>query len=125
MRPRLVQWLQDHGIAPRVVGEFEDSALLKAFGEAGAGVFAMPSVVAGRVVRQYGVAEVGRTADVVEQVYAISAERRITHPAVQVISRSAHLAFDGLDAEDAPETRTDQNTDASSNARLAVNLSAR
>jgi LysR family transcriptional regulator, transcriptional activator of nhaA len=112
MRPRLVQWLQDQGIEPRVVGEFEDSALLKAFGEAGVGVFVMPSVVANRIARQYGVTEVGRTPDVVEQVYAISAERRITHQAVQTISRSAHLAFDtaeadsdtSLDANDGPNT---------------------
>jgi LysR family transcriptional regulator, transcriptional activator of nhaA len=99
LRPRLVQWLQDQGIAPRVVGEFEDSALLKAFGEAGVGVFVMPSVVAARIARQYGVIEVGHTVDVVEQVYAISAERRISHPAVQAITRSAPLAFED-DAHD-------------------------
>jgi LysR family transcriptional activator of nhaA len=99
MRPRLLQWFQDQAIAPRVVGEFEDSALLKAFGEAGVGVFIMPSVVAARISRQYGVAMVGQTQDVVEQVYAISVERRISHPAVQTISRSAHLAFEAAGAE--------------------------
>jgi LysR family transcriptional regulator, transcriptional activator of nhaA len=93
MRARLLQWLNDHEVVPRVVGEFEDSGLLKAFGEAGTGVFVMPSVVARRICRQFHVVEVGRTNDVTEQVYAISAERRLSHPAVVAIGRSAPAAF--------------------------------
>jgi LysR family transcriptional regulator, transcriptional activator of nhaA len=93
VRVRLMQWLSDQRILPRVVGEFEDSALLKAFGEAGTGVFAMPSVVADRVMQQFDVVTVGHTHEVVEQVYAISTERRLTHPAVVAIGQSAHRAF--------------------------------
>ena len=93
VRTRLLRWLGELGLAIRVVGEFEDSALLKAFGEAGAGVFVMPDVVAARVCAQFGVQVIGRTDAVVEQVYAISAERRSTHPAVVAIGQSAHQAF--------------------------------
>ena len=93
VRGRLMQWLADQRILPNVVGEFEDSALLKAFGEAGAGVFAMPSVAASRVIQQFSVVPVGETQDVLEQVYAITTERRLTHPAVVAIGQSAHRAF--------------------------------
>lgn len=93
VRGRLMRWLNERGLAVRVVGEFEDSALLKAFGEAGAGLFVMPDVVAARVCQQFGVQVVGRTDAVVEQIYAISAERRSTHPAVVAIGQSAHQAF--------------------------------
>jgi LysR family transcriptional regulator, transcriptional activator of nhaA len=104
MRARLQRWFADQGVAPRVVGEFEDSGLLKAFGETGTGVFVMPSVVAGRVCRQFRVVEVGRTADVTEQVYAISAERRLSHPAVVAIGRSAPAAFVDEHEADSPAT---------------------
>ena len=99
MRLRLLQWFDGLGLAPRVVGDIEDSGLLKAVGEAGLGAFPMPTVVVARVQRQFRVVEVGRTQDVLEQVYAISAERRSTHPAVLAIGQSAHLAFeDGIAA---------------------------
>ena len=53
LRRRLDDWFEDHEIAPRVVGEFDDSALLKAFGEAGAGVFAAPTVIEKEICRMY------------------------------------------------------------------------
>ncbi len=99
VRARLLRWLQSNGLSVHVVGEFEDSALLKAFGEAGAGVFVMPAVVAERICAQYGVRSLGSTDDIVEQVYAISAERQITHPAVLAIGQSAHRAFSSVDRE--------------------------
>lgn len=89
LRPRLLRWFDKERIRPRVVGEFDDGALLKEFGEAGAGIFVMPSVVAPQIRRQYSVLEVGRSSTVVEQFYAISVERRITHPAVVAISSAA------------------------------------
>jgi LysR family transcriptional activator of nhaA len=100
VRGRLMMWLSDQRISPRVVGEFEDSALLKAFGEAGTGVFAMPAVVAERVMAQFDVVAVGETLDVVEQVYAITTERRLTHPAVVAIGQSAHHAFGAAGGRD-------------------------
>ncbi len=89
VRPRLVSWLQHKKIRPRIVGEFDDGALLKAFGQAGTGVFAAPSVLAGEVARQYGVVPLGETGEVTEQFYAISVERRLSHPAVVSVSSAA------------------------------------
>ncbi len=89
VRPRLMRWLENHGIQPRIIGEFDDSALMKAFGQAGAGVFPVPTVIADQVRRQYKVVTLGRSDDVTEQIYAISAERRISHPAVVAISEAA------------------------------------
>ncbi len=89
MRPRLLKWFERERIRPRIAGEFDDGALLKEFGEAGVGVFCMPSIVAAQIKRQYGVVEVGKTDEVIEQFYAISVERRLSHPAVVAISSAA------------------------------------
>lgn len=89
VRPRLLKWFDRERIRPRIAGEFDDGALLKEFGEAGTGVFCMPSIVAAQIKRQYGVVEVGRTGEVIEQFYAISVERRLSHPAVVAISSAA------------------------------------
>jgi LysR family transcriptional regulator, transcriptional activator of nhaA len=89
VRPRLLKWFEKERIRPRIVGEFDDGALLKEFGEAGTGIFAVPALVAAQVARQYGVQEIGRTDAVIEQFYAISIERRLSHPAVVAISSAA------------------------------------
>lgn len=78
-------WLDRYGLRPRVVGEFIDSALLKAFGEAGEGVFPVIDVIAATVQRHYGVVEIGRAEGVIESYYAITVERRVRHPAVAAI----------------------------------------
>ena len=77
------------GVRPALVAEIEDSALLQVFGQAGVGLFAAPTAVEQEVRRQYGVRVVGRFETIREHFYAISAERRIRHPAVQLISSSA------------------------------------
>jgi LysR family transcriptional activator of nhaA len=89
LRRALDQWFEAEGIRPRVSGEFEDSALMKVFGEAGGGVFAAPSVIEEEVQRQYGVTVLGRTEAVRERFYAITVERKIKHPAVAAISEQA------------------------------------
>ena len=89
VRPRLLKWFDRERIRPRIAGEFDDGALLKEFGAAGVGIFCMPSVVTSQIKRQYGVVEVGRTGEVMEQFYAISVERRLLHPAVVAISSAA------------------------------------
>jgi len=70
-------------------GEFEDSALLKTFGQAGVGIFAAPTVTGKDVQRQYRVSLLGRTESVTEHFYAISIERKIKHPAVAAIAAAA------------------------------------
>jgi LysR family transcriptional activator of nhaA len=89
LRRALDQWFDRKGVAPRMVAEVEDRALMKAFGEAGAGVFTTPTTVEDDVQRKYGVEVIARTEDVRERYYAISAERHIRHPAVAAITESA------------------------------------
>lgn len=89
LRRSLDRWFDSKGIRPAIVGEFEDSALLKVFGQAGAGLFPTASVIEEDVKRQYGVRVVGRLDGVVEQFYAISAERRVKHPGVTAIVEAA------------------------------------
>jgi LysR family transcriptional activator of nhaA len=88
-RGSLEQWLATRGIRPHVIGEFEDSTLLKVFGQAGVGVFATASVIEAEMRRQYGVRVVGRVEAVRERFYAITVERRLKHPAVVAISEAA------------------------------------
>lgn len=85
----LEQFWQASGVRPRVVGSFEDSALLKTFAQAGKGAFAGPALVEKEVCRQYGVAVIGRTPSIVERFYAISVERKVTHPAVVTVTEAA------------------------------------
>jgi len=89
IRPRLMQWFDDQRIRPHVVGEFDDSALLKAFGQAGSGLFVAPTAIADYVCTQYGVRTLGAIDVVQEQLYAITTQRRLTHPAVIAISQAA------------------------------------
>ncbi len=93
LRRALDQWFERNEVKPKVVAEFEDSALLKAFGADGIGVFAGPSVVEAEVMAQYGVETIGRSDEVKERFYAISAERRLKHPAVVAISDAARHAL--------------------------------
>ena len=89
IRQQFDNWLSRHGIHPRVIAEFEDGALMKAFGREGRGVFMAPTVLEAEIQAQYGVKVVGRSDDLVEEFYAISVERRITHPCVAAISQAA------------------------------------
>jgi LysR family transcriptional activator of nhaA len=89
LRRALELWFEHKGIKPEVVAEFEDRALMKAFGEAGVGVFTTPSPVERDVMTKYGVVPIGRTDEVKERYYAISAERHIRHPAVAAITEAA------------------------------------
>lgn len=89
LRRSLDQWFEAEDIRPKVVAEIEDSAVLKVFGQNGAGLMVAPSVVDAEVRRQYGVRVVGRIDAIRERFYAISVERRITHPAVLEITRAA------------------------------------
>ncbi len=74
---------------PQVVGEFEDSALLKAFGADGVGVFPAPTVVEKEILSQYRVELLGRAPELKERFYALSVERRLKNPAVLAITGAA------------------------------------
>jgi LysR family transcriptional activator of nhaA len=85
LRRSLDQWLDSQGIRPNIVGEFEDSALLKVFGFQGIGVFPAPLVIAKDIGLQYKARSIGTVPNVRERFYAITVERRIKHPAVVAI----------------------------------------
>jgi len=89
VRARLERWCEANQLRPRIVGEFDDSALMKAFGQRGAGVFIGPSVLESEIKTQYGVRTLGRTEEIVEEFFAISVERRVTHPCVVAIAEAA------------------------------------
>jgi len=89
IRAKLMQWMESQNLRPRIVGEFDDSALMKAFGQAGAGLFIAPTAIAADVERQFHVKALGEIADVCEELYAISTERRVSHPAVKAVSMAA------------------------------------
>lgn len=93
LRRNLEAWFERHGIVPHVVAEFEDRALMKAFGERGTGVFTTPGTVEQDVLDKYGVEVIGRTDEITERFYLISPERRIKHPAVTAITESARNAL--------------------------------
>ncbi len=86
LRRDLEKWFRSEGIEPRVVGEFEDGALAKIVATEGLGFIHVPSVVAAEAVERYGFEVLGRTTKCQMQFYAITAERRIDHPAVRAIT---------------------------------------
>lgn len=96
LHARLTRWFESERLHPRIVGEFDDSALMKAFGQAGAGYFVAPTAIESYVVRQNDVEVVGRIETVREQIYAITNERKLTHPIISAICRFAqHDIFGG------------------------------
>ena len=89
IRRPLERWMEEAGVRPVVVGEFEDSALMKVFGQAGRGVFPGPTAVREEIAKRYGVRAIGELEAVKERFYAVSPERKIKHPAVACIVEKA------------------------------------
>nr|WP_314571286.1 transcriptional activator NhaR [uncultured Pseudomonas sp.] len=89
LRSRLMRWFGDQGLLPRVVGEFDDSALMQAFGQSGSGIFIAPSVIADEIMTQYRVRLIGQTEAVTESFYVISVERKVKHPGIVAITEGA------------------------------------
>lgn len=98
LRRSLDDWFADSGIRPRVAAEIEDTDLLNVFAEAGAGLFAAPSVIADDIRIRHAVEFVGRVPDVREDFYAITPERRIEHPAIAAITEGAREELAALNA---------------------------
>ena len=93
VRRALEQWFASEDVRPKIVAEFDDSALAKDFGQEGIGIFAVPTVIEAEVRRQYRVRVVGRVRAVRQQFYAISVERKIKHPAVVAICEAARQSI--------------------------------
>jgi LysR family transcriptional activator of nhaA len=96
LRRSLDDWFAREGIHPRVVMEIEDNDLINVFGESGAGLFAAPSVITPDIRVRYAVEVVGRAVGVSEDYYAITAHRRLRHPAVAAITENAREELAGL-----------------------------
>lgn len=93
VRGRIERWLEQLRIAPRVLGEFDDGALMKAFGQEGGGYFPSPEVLAAEIEAQYGVRLVGRVDELREEFYAITREQNISHPAARAVTEAAGAAL--------------------------------
>ncbi|MCM3877730.1 MAG: transcriptional activator NhaR [Thermoanaerobaculia bacterium] len=89
LRVALDDWFEREGVRPHVVGEFDDSALMKAVGQAGIGLFPAPSPIAGEVCRQHDVRSIGTIESVRQRFFAITVERKVKHPAVIAICEAA------------------------------------
>ena len=89
LRSAIDQWLDKLRIYPRVVAEFDDSALMKVFGQESAGIFIAPAAIEAEVESQYHAVCIGRVNELKERFYAISVERRVLHPVVAVIMETA------------------------------------
>tara|TARA_R110001606_G_scaffold348746_1_gene498380 strand:+ start:1399 stop:2268 length:870 start_codon:yes stop_codon:yes gene_type:complete len=90
LRSNIDQWLDKNRIHPHIVAEFDDSALMKAFGKEGVGVFIAPQAIEQKLMQQYNVKSIGHTDEVKESFYAISVERRIINPITSTIIKSAN-----------------------------------
>lgn len=89
LRRALDHWFEVRAIRPDIIGEFEDSALAKAFAHASLGIVPAPEVIEREVSQQYGLQVIGKTTEIRERFYAISAERKVTHPGVLAIREAA------------------------------------
>jgi LysR family transcriptional activator of nhaA len=89
LRRKLDGWIGETSLSPRVVGEFDDWALMMTFGREGNGVFAAPAVLETQLLREHGVRPLGHLANVFDEFYAISIERNISHPSVHRIADAA------------------------------------
>jgi len=95
LRQSLEKWFQAEGLRPRLVAEFDDAALMKVAAVDSLGFFALPTLVAKETATRYGFQVIGRTDECRQQFYAISAERKLTHPAVQAITSQAKTILFG------------------------------
>lgn len=89
VRRKLREWFAEQKVNPQIVGEFDDSALMREFGQAGAGIFIAPTALREVLARNPEVECIGQAQDVRVEFFAISAARRIEHPAVTAITKHA------------------------------------
>lgn len=93
VRARLLRWLTRLKLRPRFAGEFDGSSLMAAFGQAGVGVFVAPAALEDEIREQHGVLTIGRSEELAPEYFAISAERRVSHPCVLAVTRAARCGL--------------------------------
>ena len=89
LRRSLEKWFHAVGVRPRLVGEFYDPAFVNALAIHGLGFMTVPTVVVKEVVHRFGFRVIGQTDECQQQFYAITPERKLTHPAVAAITSGA------------------------------------
>lgn len=89
IQARLLRWFEEQHLRPTIIGEFDDGALMKAFGSSGAGFFVAPSAMQREICLQHNVVAVGDIPAIMEQIYVITTERRLSDPAIIAISQTA------------------------------------
>ena len=93
IRKEIDYWLNEQNIHPVIVGQFDDSALLKSFGQSGLGIFFMSSAIEDEICETFNVRSIGSLHHIQQKYYAISAERRVRHPAVAAICHTARASL--------------------------------
>ncbi len=93
VRAQLMDWFEQQRLVPRVVGEFDDTALMKTFARAGAGVFPAPIAIRDEIDHAYGSRLLGLAGVIEESYFAISTERRVSHPGVRAMIDNAESTF--------------------------------
>jgi LysR family transcriptional activator of nhaA len=96
LRRAMDDYFERLDLQPAVIAEFDDSALMKAFGEGGTGIFPAPAAITEQVERMYRVRKIGDAEGVMEHYYAISPERKLKHPAVVWIIEAARAELDSV-----------------------------
>ncbi|WP_024299160.1 transcriptional activator NhaR [Methylomicrobium lacus] len=89
IRTHLQRWFDKWRIHPAIVGEFEDSALMKEFAQAGVGVIAAPTAINAEIERKHELIAIGAVEEAIIRYYAISVQRKTPHPAVRAITEKA------------------------------------
>lgn len=95
VRGQFEQWARARHIRPKIVAEFDDTGLMKAFGRAGWGIFMAPAAISDEICRTYGVEQIGSTPDIEQVYYAITVQRKITHPCTEAIVQRARTDLFG------------------------------
>ena len=102
LRRSLEQWLRGETLEPRVVAEYDDGALMKIAAADGLGVLPIPTAAEREALERYDLVRVGRTEACRQEFFAISAERRLTDPAVVAITEGGRAELFGAAASRAP-----------------------
>lgn len=89
IRSNLIRWFHEQQIHPQIVGEFDDSALMKAFGFAGTGILVAPTVLEPILKKEGNLQVIGHVAELTDRFYAISIERKIKNQAIKAITENA------------------------------------
>jgi LysR family transcriptional activator of nhaA len=93
LRRTLDRWFASIGVAPRVVAEFEDPAMMLVFADDELGFLAVPSLIAQRIQERSGLEIIGEVPDAEERFHAITVERKVAHRGVQAVLAGARERF--------------------------------